>query len=165
MFLVSRMVTQYRGTPIGDQRASAAPPASRARAGRAGSHVADDLAKYDPAIHLDTLKDLDGRPLPEADRSPFEYVGGAAPPPPEVNKQHDAPKPPPPPPPLPIKAMGYNDLPGGGKEAFVNYQDNMQVVHEGDTVGTRFKILKITPTALTLEDETDHTTHEMPFPP
>jgi hypothetical protein len=60
--------------------------------------------------------------------------------------------------------MGYNELPGGGKEAFVSYEDNMQLVHEGETVGTRFKVVKITPTALTVQDETDHTTHELPFP-
>jgi len=165
LLLVRHLVSQFQGTPIGDLHVAAAGNSGRIRG---TSRVAEDLAHYDPVVHLEVLKQLDARPLPDAERSPFEYVGGAVAP-----KQAGtvtaptvpvAPPPPPVPPPLPLKAMGYNELPGGGKEAFVNYEDNMQLVHEGDVVGTRFKILKITPTALTVEDETDHQTHEMPFP-
>lgn len=162
VLLVWHLVAQFKGTPVGDARVSAAGSPGRARD---ASHVADDLARYDPVVHLEVLKQLDARSLTDTERSPFEYVGGAAAPKEAAAVTAPvAPVAPPPPPPLPLKAMGYNDLPGGGKEAFVNYEDNMQVVHEGDLVGTRFKILKITPAALTFEDETDHQTHEMPFP-
>lgn len=172
VFLVSRLVTQFKGTPIGNTQVSAAAPAGRTRAKSGAPRLPNDLAQYDPVVHLDTLEALDARPLPDDDRSPFEYVGEVAPPAPGAPKPvagappvaPKPPPPPPPPPPLPLKAMGYNDLPGGGKQAFVNYQDNMQVVQEGDVVGTRFKILKITPTSLTIEDETNHETHELPFP-
>ena len=166
VLMVARMVAQFKGTPIADAHLSPASTPERGRpAGKAPSGVADDLARYDPVVRLEALKELDSRPLPPAERSPFDYVGGgpqpvvAAPPPSPVPAA-----PPPPPPPLPLKAMGYNELPGGGKEAVVSYEDNMQLVHEGETVGTRFKVIKITPAALTVQDETDHTTHELPFP-
>jgi Tfp pilus assembly protein PilP len=60
--------------------------------------------------------------------------------------------------------MGYNEAPGGQKEAFVSYEDQAIVVHEGDVVGSKYKVLKITSTAITVEDATSHQTTDLPFP-
>ena len=77
---------------------------------------------------------------------------------------HTPPAPAPPPPPLPLKAVGYNELPGGNKEAIVTYNEDVQMVHEGDVIASRFKILKINPTMLTVEDDHTHETLQLPFP-
>jgi hypothetical protein len=61
--------------------------------------------------------------------------------------------------------MGYNEMPGGGKAALTTLDDQVYVVHEGDVVAARYKILKITPTTLTVEDATTHQTVDLPFPP
>ncbi|HMD84006.1 MAG TPA: hypothetical protein VKO18_04815, partial [Terriglobia bacterium] len=78
--------------------------------------------------------------------------------------------PPAPPPAPPLKAVGYNELPGGQKEAMVTFtegehKDDMVVVHEGDLIGTRFKVTKIDSTMVVVEDGETHQNLELPFPP
>ena len=164
LLLVARLVGQYRGMQPGNSRANPSPASvSPTRAGKASSHATDDLAQYDPTVHFDALKALDSRPLPDEDRNPFDFVGGA--PPPDVKKDVPVPPAPPaPPPPPPLKAMGYNELPGGKKEAMVTYNDDLVVVHEGDLIGTKFKVVKIDPTKVVVEDGDTHQTLELAFP-
>jgi hypothetical protein len=164
LFLVANLVTQYRGMQPGHARQNPeSATAFHARAGKGASHAAEDLAQYDPSVHFDTLKALDSRPLPDEDRNPFEFVGGEAPPPPK----QDAPKtvlPAPPPPPPPLKAVGYNELPGGQKEAMVTLNDDMNMVHEGDMIGTKYKVLSISSAKVVVEDANTHEKLELPFP-
>ena len=85
LLLVVNLVAQYRGMQPGNSRAHPAPASgSPTRAGKGSSHAADDLAQYDPDVHFDALKALDSRPLPDEDRNPFEFVGGAPPPAPKA---------------------------------------------------------------------------------
>jgi hypothetical protein len=164
VLLVANLVTQYRAMQPGNSRAKSAPGSvSSLRVAKVSPHATDDLAKYDPDVHFVALKKLDSRPLPDEDRNPFEFVGEAAPPPPQ------APAPPPkappaPPPPLPLKAEGYNELPGGKREAMVTYNDDLQMVHEGDMIGTRFKVVKIDPSKIVVQDGDTQKTLELPFP-
>ncbi len=161
--LVAHLVSEYRSWQPGNSSAHAASPAaSSAKAEKSTSHAADDLAEYDPTVHFDALKQLDSRPLPGEGRNPFEYVGEAAPlplPPKPVPVRL-----PPPPPPPPIKAMGYNELPGGKGEGMVSFKDDMEVVHEGDVVGGKYKVVKITPTAIVFQDAETQKTFELSFP-
>jgi hypothetical protein len=60
--------------------------------------------------------------------------------------------------------MGYSENVGGQKEAYVSDEDQVYVVHEGDTVADKYKILKITATAVTVEDVATHQTAELPIP-
>ena len=165
VFLLYNLATKYHNMQPGKSVVHAVLPSGpRTEEAKGSSHTTSDLAQYDPAVHFDALKALDSRPLPDEDRNPFDFVGGA--PPPE-QQQPPAPPPPPPPapPPIPLKAMGYNELPGGKKEAIVTYNDDVQMVHEGDIIGSRFKVVKITPTALLVEDGDTHQNLELPFPP
>jgi hypothetical protein len=161
--LVVNLVTQYRGMQPGNSRARTAPESAPVpRELKDTIHAADDLAKYDPAVHFDALQAEDSRPLPDEDRNPFEFVGGEAPPPPKQDAPKPAPPPPPPAPP-PLKAVGYNELPGGKKEAMVTYNDDLVVVHEGDIIGTRYKVVTINPSTVVVEDDQEHKTIELPF--
>ena len=161
--LVVNLVGQYRSMQPGKVHSAPASVAP-ARAVKGSSHAGDDLSKYNPEVHFDTLKALDSRPLPDDDGDPF----GAA----MVAQQIQAsrgpapgPKlPPPPPPPPPLKAMGYNELPGGQKEAMITYNDDMVTVHEGDMIGTKFKVVKIDPSKVVVEDGDTHQPLELPFP-
>jgi len=164
--LVINVVTQYRALQPGYSRAQNAPAIPPpARAGKRSSQALEDLARYDPSVNFAGLKKLDSRPLPDEERNPFEYVGGAAPRPPTANEQKpEVPAPPPAPPPPPLKAVGFNELPGGKKEAMVTFNDDLVVVHEGDMVGTQFKVVKIDPSKVVVEDGTNHQTLDLPFP-
>jgi hypothetical protein len=134
-----------------------------AAAGKPGA--SEDVSHFDPDLHLDLLKELEDRPLPELARNPFEFPrapvkAGAAPAPAQTAAA--APQPPPPPP-VTLKPMGYSEE-GGVSEAMVSDEDQVYVVHAGDSVGTRYKIIKITPTVITVEDATLHQTVDLPIP-
>jgi hypothetical protein len=164
VFLVANLVTQYRGMQPGHLKYKYGNTlAYRPRTEKTSDHATDDLARYDPNVHFDTLRALDSRGVPDEKRNPFEFVGEPAP---VVAKAAPAPPPlpPPPPPPPPVKAVGYNELPGGQKEAMVTYNGDMNVVHEGDMVGTKYKIVSITTAVVTVEDTATHEKLELPIP-
>ncbi len=165
LLLVANLVAKYREwQPVHSPVKAAVVSASPAPSDKGPSQATQDLLRYDSTIHFDVLKKLDSRPLPDADRNPFDYVGGAGPIAPSGTAvpQRAANAPPPPPPP-PIKAVGYNELPGGKKEAMVTYNEDLVVVHEGDMVGNKFKVLKIDPTVIVVEDGESHKTIELPL--
>ena len=66
--------------------------------------------------------------------------------------------------------MGYNELPGGVKEAMVTFlagdrKDEMVTVHEGETIsGTKFKVTKVSSTMVVIEDGDTNKTLELPVP-
>jgi hypothetical protein len=171
LLLVVKLVGQYRANQPGRSSAHPAPVGrSLSETAKGSSHAADDLAQYDPSIHFDTLKKLDSRPLPAEDRDPFGALA-AAPPPVSAEATPPANAPPPPPPAPQLAAVGYNELPGGAKEAMISFlqgdrKDEIVTVHEGDAVsGTKFKITKITSTMVVVEDGETNKTLELPFPP
>jgi hypothetical protein len=173
LVLLVHLVLQYNRGRVGNTRPGAriAPrakastlPGAKAAAGK--QKISDELSRYDPLVKLDLLKEFEGRPLPDLDRNPFEFV--AAPvqaSPVRTAGAAAAPAQPPPPPPVTLKPMGYSEGKGGVKEAMVTDEDQVFVVHEGDSVGTRYKVIKITPTVITVEDATLHQTVDLPFPP
>ena len=167
LLLVVNLVAQYRDLQPG--KTHPAPAANRPAtvAGKSTSHAADDLAKYDPTVRFDDLKALDSRPLPDDDRDPYEPVGGgpAVVPNPGAAVPQPAAAPPPPPPPPPLKAMGYNELPGGQKEAMISFNDEVVVAHEGDVIGAKFKVVKIDPAKVVVENGETHESFDLPFPP
>ena len=133
----------------------------------------DDLAVYNSIVETDLLKKYEDRPLPELHRDPFAFVAVAAP----VRVQAPgvvAAPPAPPPPPLNLKVMGYTEGKGKPDEAMVELcsascetsspDDQVLVVHAGEAVGTRYKVVKINPTVVTVEDDAIHQTVDLPVP-
>ena len=139
-----------------------APAGAKATAGK--QKLTDELSRYNSVVKLDLLKEFEERPLPELKRNPFEFVTVPTPASP-VQTAGQAPAPaPPPPPPVTLKVMGYSEGVGGVQEAMVSDEDQVFVVHAGDSVGGRYKVIKITPTAVTIEDATGHQTVDLPVP-
>ena len=61
--------------------------------------------------------------------------------------------------------MGYMEKAGGVKEATVtDDQDNIYVVHENDVFADHFKVLKISPTVIEIEDTTTQQSIQLPVP-
>jgi hypothetical protein len=75
-----------------------------------------------------------------------------------------APAPPAPPAPPPLKAVGYTEKAGGVKEAIVSDDQEIYIVHEGESFAKRFRVLKISPAAIEVDDETTHQTIRLPIP-
>jgi len=61
--------------------------------------------------------------------------------------------------------MGYNELPGGQKEAMISFNDDVVVAHEGDVIGSKYKVVKIDPAKIVMENGDTHENFELPFPP
>jgi hypothetical protein len=136
-------------------------PGAKAAAGK--QNVPDELSRYDPLVKLERLKELEARPVPELKRNPFEFVEAPTPVLPVQARGPATAQPSPPA--VTLKAMGYSEGKGGVKEAMVSDEDQVFVVHEGDSVGTRYKVIKITPTVITVEDATLHQSVDLPVPP
>jgi hypothetical protein len=173
LVLVANLVLQFRSARGGDMRQRARPPA-RAKANTPPSSAAavgkqkipDELSRLDPLVNLELLKEYEDRPRPELGRNPFEFVSAPARMAPlQTASAAPAPVQPPAPPPVTLKPMGYSEGKGGIKEAMVSDEDQVFVVHEGDSVGSRYKIIKITPTVISVEDVTLHQTVDLPVPP
>ena len=163
LILVVNLVRQYREMQPGTGHAQAASTTVvHVPAGKTSAQVTADLVQYDPDVHFAALKTLDSRPLPDEDRNPFDFVGGVAAPVPEGAAAPVAVAAPAPPPP-PLKAVGYNELPGGKKEAMVTFNDDLSVVHEGEMVGVKFKVLTISPQMVVVENGDTHEKIELPI--
>jgi hypothetical protein len=125
--------------------------------------VADELARYDPAVRLDLLKELQSRPLPKMARNPFEF--GAKPAPAtEPQPAALAPAQAPPPAAPPLKAVGYTEKAAGVREAIISDDQEIYIVHEGETFAKRFRVLKISPSVVEVDDDTTHQTIRLPIP-
>lgn len=154
----------FRGKPGAPGRVPAAASGAAART-KTPSAAPEELARYDPALQLEKLKAIQDRPASSLKRNPFEFVthevaaapapvGGAPPPTPQ------APAPPPPP---PLKAVGYTQTGAGAGEAFVTLQDELFVVHEGESFAKRFRVNKLTPAVVEVFDETTQQTIRLPI--
>jgi hypothetical protein len=126
--------------------------------------VVDELARYDPGVRLDLLKELQSRSLPKLARNPFEF--GAKP---ALATEPQAAGPPAPaapvlPPAPPLKAVGYTEKAGGAREAIVSDDQEIYIVHEGETFAKRFRVLRISPSVVEVDDDTTHQTIRLPIP-
>src|SRR5262249_24372787 len=63
-----------------------------------------------------------------------------------------APPPPPPPPPITLKFFGFANKPGEPWKAILSQGDDVFIAVEGDIVDRRYKVIKIGPTSVEVED-------------
>ena len=135
--------------------AVAPPPSAPPRDAKAAQEQ-----KIDPnelKVRLEALQ----VPRPEdvgVERNPFRFQPKAAPPPPrppvEETGPPQPPQPigPPPPPPIPLKLMGFIDLPGGGKLAsLADCKGATFSAAEGKTVDGQYRVVKIGIESITIE--------------
>jgi hypothetical protein len=155
----------YNGVTAG----AAHPTAPRASSAAARAHLerppaAREAAQArDPGVDWGLFENLQKRPLPELARNPFEF------PPPPAPKRSAAgpgqPAPPPPPPPLPLHAIGYSEQSGQPPQAVITDDEDIYVVHAGDTFAKRFKVLSLTPARVEVHDAVTQQTVQLPIGP
>lgn len=72
-----------------------------------------------------------------------------------VVRENTAPQPPPgppPPPPITLKFFGFANKPGEPRKVFLSEGDDVFIAGEGEIVDRRYKILRITPNSVEVED-------------
>jgi len=58
----------------------------------------------------------------------------------------------PPPPPIPLKFFGFASQPGEPKKIFLSQGEDVWVAGEGEIVNRRYKVVRITPTSVEMQD-------------
>lgn len=155
LFRGSRARTAGSATPA-DAQGLTAPSGAGAR------NPADDLARYDPAIHEEVFREILDRPEPKQGRDPFDFVVHQAPAVVRTSGPAPAPVPREPPPP-PLKAVGYSEKGDGVREAIVTLQDELFIVHEGETFAKRFQVVRISPTQVEVSDASTQQNIRLPI--
>ena len=170
VFLVFKLVQEIRGnaaptaapeTTISTPSPKPAPMPKRAQ-GKAAAPLSSD-----PSMQVQTLSKYEPKPFPDISRDPFDFgappltpaqkaaraAGGAmtastAPPRPQIS----------------LRAIGYNEKIGVGPEAFLADSDQVYVVHNGDVVSGRYRILKITSLMVQVKDGVSGEEAQLPIP-
>ena len=70
-----------------------------------------------------------------------------------------------PPPSATLKVLGYADNPDKGREIFISEESEVFVVREGEIFAERFRVLRITPTEVEIEDELRRERFSVTFQP
>jgi hypothetical protein len=151
----------------------ATPRIEPAHPGAPPSPASAALSSYEPEVQLERLSQINLRPLPTMNRNPFVY----GPTPAEIasakaaDEKKNEPPPPPPPPPITVKALGFEQGPGEARKAFfADTADTPEApsqtyqAAEGQSFADRYKVLKITSTEVTIEDQSSHAKAQLPFP-
>jgi hypothetical protein len=143
--------------------------AAHARAGNKKVAVARSL---DPSLRYDWLKASEdtkysgtGRNIFRAQAEiPVALSNGATdhgkkplPPPPPVETG------PPPPPPINLKFFGFASKPGELKKVFLSQGEDVFIAHEGDIVDRRYKVVRISPVAVEIEDVLNNNRQSIPL--
>jgi hypothetical protein len=73
------------------------------------------------------------------------------------------PPPPPPPPPINLKFFGFANKPGEPRKVFLSEGEDIFIAGEGDIIDRRYKILRITPGAVEVEDVLNNNRQSIPL--
>jgi hypothetical protein len=81
----------------------------------------------------------------------------------QVAQVDTGPPPPPPPPPIDLKFFGFSSRQSGIRRAFLLKGDDVFVASEGEVVDHRYKVVKIAPTSVQVEDIPYSNTQSLPL--
>ena len=149
----------FSGSPAASTT-TPAPAVSRVvhRAGARGKHDPAEEQRLDPTLDLTTLAATENMKYSGTGRNIF--VASADIPTPKapgntdraVAQKPSGPPPPPPPPPITLKFFGFASGPGEPKKIFLSQGEDVFIAAEGDIVNRRYKVLRIGPNSVDIED-------------
>jgi hypothetical protein len=123
----------------------------------------------DPRLRFDLLKGSEDVKYAGSGRDIFSGAPEVIPTPVAKGRTDIAPPPqvpvntgPPPPPPINVKFFGYATR-GGRKSIFLSQGDTVFTAYEGDTIAGRYRILKINPTSVEIQDVLSNNTQTIPL--
>jgi len=159
-------IPMLTGPSSPDSSAQAAAPAPRVTAHAGGKGKKHSSESLDPTLRLDLLASTEKTPYEGSGRNIFVSQAEVEIPKPGASgvtdhgkNQDAAPEPvqwnlPPIPaaPPIPLKYYGFASKAGEPKKIFLKLGDDVWVVGEGEIVDRRYKVVRITPTAVEIQD-------------
>ena len=119
----------------------------------------------DPTLRLDLLKSSEDVTYKGSGRDIFQSQPEAPPviPQPVTKVMDTGPPPPPPPPPIPLKFYGFSSNKSGPKQVFLSKGEDIFVAKEGQIIDRRYKILKIGPNSVEVEDVLTNNRQTLPL--
>lgn len=152
-------------TPSNSEEAAQAPRSRQKPGGKKTTTLAKSL---DPELRFDWLKVSEDTKYQGNGRNIFRAQEVAIPKPIATAKKVEpvVPQPPPgppPPPPITLKFFGFANRPGEAKKVFLEQGEDIFVASEGDIVDRRYKVLKIAPTFVEVEDVLNNNRQSIPL--
>jgi hypothetical protein len=142
-------------------------PAASARVPARGGKVSTAPRSLDPTLRYDWLRISEDTKYSGAGRNIFMAQAEVIPPPvapPNTDKHVDpGPALPPPPPPINLKFFGFASKPGQSKKVFLSQGEDVFIASEGDIIDRRYKILRISPMAVEVEDVLNNNRQSIPL--
>ena len=118
----------------------------------------------DPTLRVDLLKTSENVTYKGSGRDIFQNQPEPAPVPKEIQPViNTGPPPPPPPPPIPLKFYGFTGNKSGPKEVFLSKGDDIFIAKEGQIIDRRYKIIKIGPNSVEVEDVLTNNRQTLPL--
>ena len=152
--------------PLATSRPSAAPRPGTARSRSKKVSVAP--RSLDPTLRYDWLKTSEDTEYEGKGRNIFlaqaEIPTPVAPADPDKDETTDkGPPPPPPPPPINLKFFGFASKPGEAKKIFLSEGEDVFIAAEGEVVNRHYKVLRISPTSVEIEDVLNNNRQSIPL--
>jgi hypothetical protein len=174
VFLVVRLISEITGNPTAGSQTgttvSASSPMSAPQAKGAAKQTSSSSSP-DSSMDVKALDEYRPKPLRDLGRNPFDFgpppltpaqkamqaaraaAGGAM----TASTAASQPQ-------MPLRAIGYQDRIGVGPEAYLVDTDDVFIVHDGDVVSKRFKVLKITSMIVEVQDGASGERAQLPIP-
>jgi hypothetical protein len=173
VFLVFKLVSEIMGNPAGGGKpqttvSTQAPKPAPAKTATKGSTSSPGSGS---ALQVQPLDEYRPKTLPDLSRNPFDFgappltpaqkamqaaraAGGGAM---TASTASSGPQ-------MPLRAIGYSEKLGVGPEAYLVDTNDVYVVHDGDLVSQRFRILKITSQIVEVQDGASGERAQLPIP-
>lgn len=140
-------------------------PAPRAKAH--GKKASAGPRSLDPTLRYDWLKASEDTKYEGNGRNIFQLQAEIPTP---VDPGHTdepeepkGPPPPPPPPPINLKFFGFASKPGEAKRIFLSEGEDVFIAAEGDVVNRHYKVVRISPTSVEIEDVLNNNRQSIPL--
>src|SRR3974390_3064564 len=158
----------WPSSPEAGKTAAPAGGAARANTKRSasGKIVKVTEPRLDPTLQLSLLQQSEQTKYAGNGRNIFvNYVAPIPTPkaPGVTDVVSAAPPPPPPPPPLTLKFFGFASKPGEPKRIFLSQGDDIFIAGEGDIVDRRYRVVRISPNAVDIEDVLNNNRQSIPL--
>lgn len=152
--------TYFSGTGEAAPATTAARPATK-------PGTTKQVSTLDPTLRTDLLRPAEGTKYEAKGRNIFSTVIDIPQPTREVIKTTPppvtAPSGPPVPPPIDIKFIGFASKAGQPKQIFLMQNEDVFVAKEGEIVNRRYKVVKINPNSVEIEDVLNNNHQSIPL--
>lgn len=153
--------------------ALADPNVAAARPARKVTHPKKDseTRSLDPTLRYEWLKESEDTEYKGSGRNIFQAqmeipqprANGTTDHPQGAKNTPPTPALPPPPPPIELKFFGFASHPGEPKKVFLSQGEDFFIAREGEIIDRRYKVLRISPASVEIEDLLNNNRQEIPL--